>query len=371
MPSFPCPVCGKTFPNTFQSSRCRMSEECLAQAVEEKEVSSANRPPYEFDFENAKPGNIMSPSAWEKDGIDGAHHAMGGLGSLGVFLFNLKNDAGVIVVKQASASSVSEFFCSLLYKKLGILTPQMRVLPKHEFLKMIEQCGDVQFTSPGAGDHLQSRGKQRGAVGMEYARGVTLKHPSVVHMLKTDLSSSLLKQLGSIIAADMLVNNFDRTPAIWSHEGNANNILIEQTKSGSIIVKAIDQACTPINDTSELAENAAEYVTRVRSALKEAVVKDTNGVGITKVKKFIQTWANGHDIGHEGACQIFEGMIDCGIKIASMESFASIYEETEKQFQADQVWRQTGLGSINLHFLEKVFNVFVEEMQVYLQPSKV
>ena len=32
--------------------------------------------------------------------------------------------------------------------------------------------------------------------------------------------------LGRIIAVDMLCNNFDRSPLIWNHEGNANNVLI-------------------------------------------------------------------------------------------------------------------------------------------------
>ena len=49
-------------------------------------------------------------------------------------------------------------------------------------------------------------------------------HPRTRH---TGKSKSLLTQFGNLIAVDMLVNNFDRSPAIWTHEGNANNILIE------------------------------------------------------------------------------------------------------------------------------------------------
>lgn len=43
------------------------------------------------------------------------------------------------------------------------------------------------------------------------------------------------------MCADMLVNNFDRTPAIWDHEGNANNLLVDVRADGSVAVWGIDQ----------------------------------------------------------------------------------------------------------------------------------
>lgn len=167
---------------------------------------------------------------------------MGGLGSLGVFLLNLKDNAGVITLKQGAASSAAEFFASLLYAKLGIATPAMRVLDKSELAKVVEQLGDVAFTSPGAGDHLQSGGGQRGGVLMDFSPGVTLKHPQVAEMF-TDkgTSKSILTQLGRIVAVDMFINNFDRTPCVWAHEGNANNVMFSSDNLGAVTVMAIDQ----------------------------------------------------------------------------------------------------------------------------------
>lgn len=92
----------------------QQSEECIAKMLsEQKDTSSANRPAYKFDFAIAKAASIARGD-WTRHGIDGAHHAPGGLGSLGVYLLNLKNDAGVIVMKQGSAESASEFYCSHL-----------------------------------------------------------------------------------------------------------------------------------------------------------------------------------------------------------------------------------------------------------------
>lgn len=47
----------------------------------------------------------------------------------------------------------------------------MRVLEDKEFKQMITQLEDVRFTTPGAGDSLQSPGRQRGAVLMEFCKG--------------------------------------------------------------------------------------------------------------------------------------------------------------------------------------------------------
>merc|ERR1719253_250215 len=35
-----------------------------------------------------------------------------------------------------------------------------------------------------------------------------------------------LQMLGRLLAADILLNNFDRLPAIWDNEGNAGNLLV-------------------------------------------------------------------------------------------------------------------------------------------------
>lgn len=343
-----------------------MSEECLAKGKDKeqpREVSSSCRPPYEFDFaRDGTVGNIMDAGAWESYGIDGAHRALGGLGSLGVFLLNLKNNGGVIVFKQGSSSSASELFCSLLYKELGIATPSMRVLPKAEFLKIIDQLGDVCFKEPGAGDHLQSQGKQRGAVGMQFAKGVTLKHPNIVTYLRDEvIAEKLLFQFGEVIAIDMLVNNFDRTPAIWDHEGNANNILIDVSGDGTVTVQAIDQQCTAIRDPPHEDKNIPAYLSKVRAALEEAYTKNTAGEHISRIRKFIKAWANDVDIGDKGCAHIQRGLLEAAVRIAVKNNFAELYQATITKFtDAGAAWGEPGMNTISLPFLERTADVFAE-----------
>jgi hypothetical protein len=82
-----------------------------------------------------------------------------------------------------------------------------------------------------------------------FCRGVTLKHPDAAKALGGGDrgATEVLHTLGKLVCADMLVNNYDRTPAIWDHEGNANNILIDvRGGDGSVAVWGIDQVPCPL-----------------------------------------------------------------------------------------------------------------------------
>lgn len=70
---------------------------------------------YGYDWAAGKPADVRTAGSWEQFGVDGAHHSLGGLGSLGVFFINLKSDAGVVVAKQASSQSASELSVSSRY----------------------------------------------------------------------------------------------------------------------------------------------------------------------------------------------------------------------------------------------------------------
>ena len=56
---------------------------------------------------------------------------------------------------------------------------------------------------------------------------------------------AVLESIGAIIAMDMLLNNFDRTPFVWDHEGNANNIMFQRESTRAF---AIDNTTAPITD---------------------------------------------------------------------------------------------------------------------------
>jgi len=340
------------WPNTFQMRKCMQSEKCITKSLAEQEDnSSAARPPYKFDFAAAKPGPI-GPMEWAKHGIDGAHHSAGGLGSLGVFLLNLKGDGGVIVMKQGSIESAAEYFCSHLYAALGIPVAQMRVMEETELAKVVKELAGVCFTVPGAGDALQSGGKQRGAVLMDYCRGKTFKDPTVATMLDdAKVGPQLMHQLGRLVGADMLVNNFDRTPAIWDHEGNANNVLVDVDRDGAVVVMGIDQSTTKIVEDFD-STRVEDYAAKVQAAFGEAVNSDTSGKYTAKVRAFLKKYV-GTDVDGAGWAAYHKGLIEAGLAIAAYHEFAVTFDKASVAFH-DAGWGVPGLESINIPFLERV-----------------
>lgn len=50
-------------------------------------------------------------------------------GSTGVFFLNMKDDSGVVVLKQGGPNTPSELFCTLLFNEIAVVsTPKVRVL---------------------------------------------------------------------------------------------------------------------------------------------------------------------------------------------------------------------------------------------------
>lgn len=107
-----------------------------------------------------------------------------------------------------------------------------------------------------------------------------------------------------MIAVDVLLNNFDRSPLVWDHQGNANNFMFMRQPDGFCLV-AIDNTTQAITnpDGMSFSRGAARlsyillvqmwlqhpssgmeaYLKKVRAAVAEAVKEKGNGPSITKV----------------------------------------------------------------------------------------
>jgi hypothetical protein len=230
-----------------------------------------------------------------------------------------------------------------------------------ELSQIVEQLGAVSFTSPGAGDNLQSGGKQRGAVLMQYCSGQTFKHPAVAAMAADPKhSSDLLEQLGRLVAVDLLVNNYDRTPAVWDHEGNANNVLVNQGPDGTITVHGIDQSTSKIVDEFHDSSRIDEYLEKVQGAFEEAVAGNVEGKATTRVRDFLKKYMD-VDVGAEGCAAYHKGLIDAGFTIAGFHEISLLFEKTSMAFH-DAGWGTLGLDSINVPFLERVAEAISEVM---------
>eukprot|EP01147_Barroeca_monosierra_P010049 gene10049-2221_t len=344
MPSFPCDECKEVFANTVQLKRHKLSNQCAGHLkVLEENRKRENLPLYEFEiFKDGKPAPL-NVRLLHHPGIEGAHHSAGGLGSLGVYFMNLKGNHGVVVFKEGTQSTPADVFCSKLLHTMGIATPAIDVLSKQSHTSLIKILVDTPFTVRGAGDHLQdARAQNAGGVIMEFVPGVTLKHPDVQACLSKD---TVLKDLGRIIAADMLLNNFDRTPYIWDHQGNANNILFVPQNN---FVYAIDNTTASIIDE----DGQQAYCERVKDAVQDASNRIDNS-NIKAVSTFLEKWGQ-TSLSDDQRLVLQDAITEACTKISHHVDIMSAWQETSQIFSRETSISNANLEEVNISFLLRV-----------------
>ncbi|EDQ92135.1 uncharacterized protein MONBRDRAFT_22989, partial [Monosiga brevicollis MX1] len=358
---FPCAECSLTFPNTVQLSRHMISGTCEGQLKAIAEAHAKQEQPlYEFDFFNdGRPRSSLDGSPWQSPGFEGGHHSAGGLGSLGVHFVRTKTDGDVLVLKQGDRSTATEYFCARVLEKLQVPCPKMRVLSRRAWAAAATAASQpfspsplhmIPYTVQGAGEVLAgARAQEAGGVMQSFAKGFTLKDPRVKDLLSHPSSApSILRDLGAMAAADMLLNNFDRTPLIWDHEGNANNFMFVTDNH----VAAIDNSTAGI--TNE--DGIERYLGRVQAALQEALQHDAQGKHTAKVVHFIEKWT-GLTLDADSIRAFHDGLVDTARRAAHDLDLTRCWEESFDAFSSAD-WGAFGVDLINVPFLTTVQQSF-------------
>jgi len=151
----------------------------------------------------------------------------------------------------------------------------------------------------------------------EWSQQVFGANPNGMHVSLNDGGKMVLRFLGSVLAFDMLVNNFDRLPCIWSNAGNPGNIMFSD--NGEPI--AIDNMpCCLQAGVESQKQVLEEYMERVkRLARSVAASPDTEHQDFKRVRDFLRDGAKeGHgwiglniDIGVEGTLAVQNGFLQC------------------------------------------------------------
>jgi hypothetical protein len=80
----------------------------------------------------------------------------------------------------------------------------------------------------------------------------------------------VLKELGQLLAFDVLINNWDRFPFLWRKDaGNSGNFLFTKVAVRGFHVFGIDQRVTSIVATGPGEKNFTEYFEKIDSLMKE------------------------------------------------------------------------------------------------------
>lgn len=216
---------------------------------------------FKFDFKTATPKEDIAEIDWGKD-IKGMERSEAG--AEGVFF--IETNSGALVLK-GSRSMGAEVFSCLLGINLGIFCPRWRLIETGNFegnamfnrLTKMDTSGRLR-TSIGSQTHTILKGYLPGTNfgSLTEARCIDIfgmpGKPSAN-------GKTRLREIGRILALDVICNNGDRFPLIWDNRGNPGNVMMA-TGPGKAV--SIDSQMQPI-DAAAHPDQMQAYLDRVIS----------------------------------------------------------------------------------------------------------
>ena len=251
-------------------------------------------------------------------------------------------DIETIVVK-GSSTVVQEMFGNMLYKELRIPSPTIKLIqfsdgaPYHTMIRKIKEVSDPEN---GSLIKVERELNRPFILAMEYfplLKDFYHLHPSLIgpsNCKKLFQSEKILRQLGKIIAADVIINNWDRLPIIWDNDGNATNLLYQfaylpldlnllndnnqlefrEIDVNNVKIISIDQAISPIINPNQYLLYQKRIERMIDHLVKEGYEEESPS---GRFRKFILD-IHSFDIGEEGMEGFRIAMIEGVLEIASM-----------------------------------------------------
>lgn len=168
-------------------------------------------------------------------------------GAEGVFF--VETNKGAVVLK-GSRSMAAEVYSSMLGLKLGIFCPAWRIIAtaSPEGQSMIKHLSDADpsgrvYLNLKSQTHVLMKAFVPGANFGEIGEKRAVEIFGLPGMPSTN-GEARLRELGRILALDVLCNNGDRFPLIWDNRGNAGNVMYGKGVGQTI---NIDSQCMPID----------------------------------------------------------------------------------------------------------------------------
>mmetsp|Transcript_8675 Transcript_8675/g.12944 ORF Transcript_8675/g.12944 Transcript_8675/m.12944 type:complete len:437 (-) Transcript_8675:111-1421(-) len=209
---------------------------------------------------------------------------------------------GVVVIKSGNTLA-EELYGTWIAEAIGVRTPEARLVD-HDNGEYNALQNALKGTVSLRTKISMSRILQRLEIAvMEFING----KPLVV--LKKIPPVDALRQVGGIMALDVVLNNFDRLPFIWDNKGNAENIFYSDGK-----MVAIDNRI--VCPTSKSARE--KHLERVEALCKGMDSKGGNAEEWAKLEKFWNTRTMMNALEKKHLQEITKGFIDTA-KIISKE----------------------------------------------------
>lgn len=316
-------------------------------------------------------------------------------GTAGVFFVELEE--GGFVVKGSPEPAI-EYFASLVYAKLKIKVPQMRVMKytDPEFNKMVLALERKTYYDQKLFARLKTRLNRPYILIQQYVTGIPITNMGL-NRARMAFSPSFppsrdrLIKIGLLMGMDTFLNNTDRYPLIWNNDGNPENILLQFETSWhhhTADLRDPDNLDIPMSDlyaidnrpnliptdTTVGKENFQRYLKTFDGLLEEVfkilrLVKDGRinpfevaaerfEIG-SKVSAFMYKYSM-FDIKPLGELQILLGMALCYANIVSlgMEPIRQMYIQTRDVPMTDwmNIWADN-LKALNMNLLEELMKI--------------
>eukprot|EP00040_Diaphanoeca_grandis_P015492 m.79125 g.79125 ORF g.79125 m.79125 type:complete len:396 (+) comp25182_c0_seq1:44-1231(+) len=304
-----------------------------------------------FNFKTASPrGNICKIDwASECKGVQRSE-----AGAEGVFF--VSTTTGAVVIK-GSRSIAPEMFSCMLGVALGVYCPRWRLIGTSSSegkvlmrsLISLDPSGRIQ-TSIGAQTHVLLKaflpGLNFGSIGERRANEIFGVPGKLSENGKTRL-----RELGRILALDVLCNNGDRFPLIWDNRGNPGNVMMANGLGKSV---SIDSQIQPID--GKLHPNELEtYLQKVRAL---SVALSENG-GEQGLPQFMNVCTKLSEFSHRVFAETEAIELQRGyLEVTTNKETFSITQERLERWQtalASYTPSLVGLNGVDVEFVLKVW----------------
>lgn len=285
------------------------------------------------------------------------------------------------------SDTVELLFISSLQQILNIRTPKLRLIQykQSEFKAMINSLERVAIGDKYLETAIMKQLDRPFILVEEYIAGtffLQMGKPRADKCFASDpaLGYRRLREIGEILAVDILINNQSRVPILSSHEGNPNSFLISiasrDLPTNSFLdpdfpvdlgnVYSIDSSSglnEPENLRSQYLEKVERFVRGTVRDLDDTLQGKTFGLlnlaTMEPVKEFFYKNAR-VELDNQQLFQILKGIMGTFKEIAEMgtEEIQDIFQEVK--FMPDEDWMNlwmTGISKIDLEFLFSVQGV--------------
>jgi len=282
------------------------------------------KPPftYKFPHNEVRPRESLdAPIPWSE--CVGAARSYAG--SEGVIFVELPEKEAVCV--KVPSKVAAEMFGTMLCERIGIRCPRMRIVRQDSEEGQLISGSLIRVDSrlPPENQRIAAMlSKSPALLIIEYLQGVELADKIPPHCadwgadtfgqagVLSQNGCDVLRRFGSLIAFDMLINNYDRLPCIWDNGGNPGNVMFS-SRDNSVI--SIDNMVNCIHAGNK--DIMEQFLKRVHSATRSVISNpDVEHKDFAKIRTLLREGAPGHgwgglaiDIGEAGTLEVQNGFV--------------------------------------------------------------